>query len=82
MFHYSVSGDNEIQVKSRMPARGFSMRDIVVLSYSCEESMSRLTSNWQPAPDFRREKVIARYVESMLSTLYSLCLLLSGWGMV
>lgn len=80
MFHYSVSGDNKTQVRSRVPGRGSSVRDIVVLSHGCERSISRLTSNWQPAPDLRLEKVIVRYVESMLSTLYSLCLVLSGWG--
>lgn len=80
MFHYSVSGDNKSQVKSRLPGRGFSVRDIVVLSRSCKESISWRTSNWQPAWDFRLEKVIVRYVESMLSSLYSLCLTLSDWG--
>lgn len=80
MFYYSVSGDNKTQVKSRMPGRDFSVRDILVLSRGCEGSISRLTSNWQPASDFRFEKVIVRYVESMLSTLYSLCLVLSHWG--
>ncbi len=80
MFHYSVSGNNKTQVKFRLPSRGFSVRDIVVLSHGCKGSISRLTSNWQPAQDFRLEKVIVRYVESMLSSLYSLCLALSGWG--
>ena len=82
MFQYSVSSNNKTYVKSRLPGRGFSVRDIVVLSHRCEESISQLTSNWQPVQDFRLEKVTVRYVESMLSTLYSVCLALSGWGMV
>ena len=81
MFHYSVSGDNKTQVKPRLQGRGLSVKD-VVLSRGFEESISELVSNWQPAQDFRLEKVIVRYVESMLSTLYSLCLTLSGWGRV
>lgn len=56
------------------------MRDIVVLSHGFKESIGRFTSNWRPVRYFRLEKVIVRCVESMLSSLYSLCLALSGWG--
>lgn len=80
MFHYSESGNNKTQVQSRTPGRDFSTRDIV--SHGCEESISSLTFNWQPVPDSRLEKVIVRYVKSMLSTLHSLGLVLSGWRMV
>lgn len=82
MYHYSVSGNNKTHVKARLAGRGFSVRHIVVLSHGYKASISWLTSNWQPAQDFKLEKVIVRYVQSMLSTLHSLCLALSGWGMV
>lgn len=63
--------------KSRLPGR-----DIPVLSHGREQLISWPTSNWHQALEFSSVKVIVRYVESMLSTLYSLCPLFSGLGMV
>lgn len=84
MFHYSGSGDNKKQVKNKekrkKKGRGFSVRDIVVVSHGYEGSISQFTSSWKSVQCFRSEKVTVKRVESMLSYLYSLVLVLSGWG--
>lgn len=81
MFLYSVSSDNNNKIKTQLPSKGLSVTDVVVLSCSFKESIRWFTSDQQPVQYyFRLEKVTVRCVESMLSSLYSLCLTLSDWG--